>query len=672
MADFFFFTDSDLLQNQTLQDSYGPLPANPTIEEFKTTSTYSSSTSSNAYAICDGLVLLQNTTNPTLVNLILKPTSLSESNFHNVNFIIYKGIIKSELVDNLYVALNTNDLTTNINESQNLYNLKFDELNSSPVGTTTERPPMQIFGIHIDSTTMPDTDSIQNLFNKSDTYTIPNVKAGWKIGKFDPVQFGIEIVQDRMGFQTKVGVARNLVNSIVFNVNSNPTPNFKDYFDERNSKEILLNFIDPTAFFSDFYENGFYVLDSLNNKTFMKGDILYQDLLVKFHNKNITYLDIRDERNYSFNFFNNYNNSITIDLGSGPQLFNYMRSGWPLLAIDQTEFPPSNVNSKNIISLIFPSGDNSTPRVYLEKARRNSGNPSTTINRIAKGFDSFCYIEVDTNDLSKTSEIKLAIINNNVNSNTLVPCSYNKIKYCKGFEVDKYPLLNDNISFGNNHFLDNIFRPFDFTDVFHNIAIDDLIVSTYYEELYCSDVMRLDFDCILSIGKATDENNITFFGSVINKVSSPNNLINSPIDLGTQKISKQADFVNFLSKHKENNLGFYKKTEVIVTAQHIAVVSLENLDRSSLTNANSINFEDIFFITITKQQFTDLEILKNTAGFYAQSPVFLGLNVIESGYDDNNIFYEKFNLILRGYEVVGSDLKIKQVLSNINIMFYGY
>jgi hypothetical protein len=120
MADFFFFTDIDLLQSQPANKAYGPAGAVSGIEKFRVTSLHYSTGSPKAYAVCDGIVCVQqNTSNPLLVNLILKPNQNPDINFSTIKYIIYKGILKSSLVDGSgnIVVDTTNDLTESIKRS---------------------------------------------------------------------------------------------------------------------------------------------------------------------------------------------------------------------------------------------------------------------------------------------------------------------------------------------------------------------------------------------------------------------------------------------------------------------------------------------------------------------------------------------------------------------------
>ena len=91
MADFFFFTDIDLLNNQTVQQSFGPVSGDES-SKYRLLNFHSSSSDSGAYAVCKGQVFAQqNASNSALVNLVLMPAVRPDADLRNVDYFIYMG-----------------------------------------------------------------------------------------------------------------------------------------------------------------------------------------------------------------------------------------------------------------------------------------------------------------------------------------------------------------------------------------------------------------------------------------------------------------------------------------------------------------------------------------------------------------------------------------------------
>jgi len=131
MAKYYFFTDTDLLDVQSVK-AYDPIVGSATSDEFRVVSIHIASSIPNAYAVCNGIVCIQPVTgSSTLMNIILKPTVRPRIDFVPIEYIIYKGIKLSSLIDTLFVALTRNDLVDMINNSQDALNTSIDRANGN-------------------------------------------------------------------------------------------------------------------------------------------------------------------------------------------------------------------------------------------------------------------------------------------------------------------------------------------------------------------------------------------------------------------------------------------------------------------------------------------------------------------------------------------------------------
>ena len=78
MADFFFFTDLDLLNSQSSDQAFGPVISGDPIydankDKYRLTSVHTATSTPLAYAVCKGQVLVQeDATNSALVNVVFR------------------------------------------------------------------------------------------------------------------------------------------------------------------------------------------------------------------------------------------------------------------------------------------------------------------------------------------------------------------------------------------------------------------------------------------------------------------------------------------------------------------------------------------------------------------------------------------------------------------------
>src|SRR5687768_7432081 len=122
MAKFHFFTEVDLLTNQTKAQSFGPVTG---FEQYKylVTDKHTASADSKAFAVCDGVVFIQEIPGTNNVNLVLRPSQQPPFSFPKIRFFIYRNILKSSLINGADIAAaSTNDLTQSIWNSQAAYN----------------------------------------------------------------------------------------------------------------------------------------------------------------------------------------------------------------------------------------------------------------------------------------------------------------------------------------------------------------------------------------------------------------------------------------------------------------------------------------------------------------------------------------------------------------------
>ena len=666
MADFYFFTDPDKLVNQNVNEAFGPAGSTSGKDLYRITCLHSSLSSSNAYAICDGTICVQqDVNNSNIVNIILRPNQQPDINLPYLSFIIYKGILKSSLFDGAGNVLNdlTNDLTKSIKTSWDAY--KAIKTDSAALA------PEKALGIHlIDSiTNFADSDPINNLFYQNQSeYQFPNVKGGWKIGSFDPAKFGIEIITEKIGFEPTLKLTRQLENYIEVE-SLLPEATNSETFKHWHDKEDILNFIDPCAFFGSFYASKLKTKSLGGTFDIKQNDEIY-DVFLKgiqhtnisngnFFNRNFVYLDIRNEHNQSFNYYQNYGNDIRLLLTSNfddtlCQTINYYNSGWPILILNSANnllFEVNNTGSKNSLWINLPEGDNQNPIAYISQGYLNKSNP---FKKQPKDKKKFKVLTVPDNF---TSELELATPNKSgAVSTTPISCLI-KVRYFNRInEKTVNPPPNSGLAIQSSSFLDSIFRIFDMKLLDVNNTTSKLKVRIFHDEVYINslDANGIDFVANLGVAESTDKIVFFVFAKDLNETSGlyrEKRKINF-VSQSTESFDELYNLINFETK-SQSLIG----TNLLPDVQtgQIQVVQLESENLLSSKKFIYPNYEDEFHsVVIDKQNYLTMksEATSPTAGnLLGDYCIFLGLDnaYISSENAQASVDYNSYDLVLKGF-----------------------
>jgi hypothetical protein len=473
----YFFTDIDLLEEQTADKAFGPVTGNETTQ-YRVTSLHNAVNDPKAYAVCNGLVFAQ-TIEDGKCNIILKPTQQQRLLAYTVKYFIYKGIDINSLIDinvpdflKLPEAVSDNTrvvpLLNVIKESQDYRNSAYDKLHDNPVGTTTQRAKINALGFNLMSNAfgadnLPDDSFIDEVFQKNGIDQFPLITGGSILGIFKKELFGFEIILEGVGEGPTMKTARNTETIVLYN--PNVTVN-KDKFKERDKREKILNYIDPCCFYSSFYvvsekplnkskykKTNIRVFAS-NSETanILDNESLYNLVLSKYNTVNRIYLDIRNEHNHSLNYYNNYNDTgneyaeikIAFD-STNIQINNYENGyGWPIFIIDTGMFTQT-VAIYSVVSLKLPIKDNSLPSIFLAQGYFQATYPATN-NRLVDVFP-------DQADTEYTILRKLAVPK--LNDTTTIPY-YLNVRYLK--RITGLSILPNNYILKAEHYLDNLFE----------------------------------------------------------------------------------------------------------------------------------------------------------------------------------------------------------------------
>lgn len=340
-----FFVDYTNLTNSIAanspSDAFGPVSTNPT-NEYRVTSFVRADSSTKVLAICEGQIMIQpQTEDSTKVNLILKPAASAVFSPIKIKYFIYRGINKSDLINNdVLEAVNTSDPTQPF-FLQKLWK-EFVDFNMPFYDQgIIDTPPntFPAFLIGYDENQSGET-LIEHYFRRNSDdqvvfYQIPACKRGEHIGNFTG-RIGLDVVldygdyaltnQDEL-FRLDLNFARK--EEHIFNLtdiqNSTPTK-IKRY------KEYIHQFIDAAAFWGA----------HIDSKIIMPGSLtstpeIFTNILNKYQTKNKLYFYIQAERARSYNYYDSNRKVHGIE---ATPISNYT-NGWPIIIKEKT-FSGSN------------------------------------------------------------------------------------------------------------------------------------------------------------------------------------------------------------------------------------------------------------------------------------------------------------------------------------------
>lgn len=463
MSKFSFFTDPSLLDPQTDEEAFGPADSLPGRDQFRVTDVHTSSSAAlPAVAVCDGVLCAQEEEGQNTLTLILKPSQAPPFESPVVSYFIYKGVDKASLLDGDQIlaedAVKATDFTKRIAKEWKKQNE--DNLDGSSAALGLDRDASFE---HDDGTSQihvfTDNDPIERLFTyPHKTVQLPTVAAGEMIGSFDS-SCGFEVHLQRLGYKPKLGFARSADNQIFvasLTADNGGMPWEADdsaFFAHWHAKEQVLAFMDPCAYFGSFVQSKLAKKSGSSGST-VKGSHIYQEILQKFSNRNIAWLDIRNNYSYSYNLFGLYDDKIRFVAHSGGQTndMNFRSGSWPILKLQIADVPGSKRGSIYRTKLSLPAGQSTAPAVLVSKGFvKNLGpeRPKSKAPAIARAGPG------DTN----YTPFRLAFPVTVDNSDPVFTASYTRINiYEKPHHVQPGAALLD---VAGGDYLDGVFRPRD-------------------------------------------------------------------------------------------------------------------------------------------------------------------------------------------------------------------
>ncbi len=675
---FHFFTDFDLLSAQTASQAYGPAGNNGTDDEYRVTSLHQTNAQAKAYAVCDGIICAQvDANNSNLLNIILKPMQQPPLNFVPIKYYIYKGIEKSSLINGAVIDYtSTLKVVQSIKESQDAFNISYDKANNNPVGTTQTIASSNALGIQYTATaaspdTVLDTDSIDVLFYKESDYQLPLVRAGWSIGLFNTTLLGFEVILDSIYYEPILERARYFDGAGAKHTIKVPqlqsTPTQAETFEHWHDKEVILNFMDPAAFYGSMYGITIEATNSSSTKGKKSGNELYDDLLTTFYNRNRTYIDIRNERNHSIDYYNNYGRDIQIafDDTSSLQTISYYRADWPILIVENNALPTSSTDESVNYFISLPIGDNEYPLTYIVQGY-NDKYPNE-IKSDAK------YIKVEKDSNSNFSlKLPFAVSNYAQSGTTRQVASLVKFIYLRR----KNPFYFGNYSetgvqILNNWGLNNFFLLLENNPLWKTSSTTQC--KTYNESIFI-ETSDLDNQIYMAqIGIALDKNgDVSLYSYPVDKYYSSY----FAKKILPQVLSKRYDnfdtFIEGLASDFQLDILTLDITDGGNSSEFVCFTNNLKVLESNTSNQtlDSISINDILIFKFSSANYTSLTTIAQNS-FLPSKKVTIGFDIIGYLPDDTNATYvAKYEILLSGYTLDTSTGVIS--ITTINTGVFGY
>lgn len=332
-----FFTDQDKISSlQSADMAFGPMDSSNNLERYNLESKFQVTENAPAFAITKSmLIAVEDSDNNELLNVALMPVQGNRTAGFPIKFFIYRGLSKSSILDqNNNILLNDSSYSSDnilkvIKRLQDKFNASTGQsevANSSVLGLQ--------FGLN-------PTDSLEkHFFSRSDDFNPIIVSKGCEIGKFSggSVNCGVQIVLDSIRYDMTISELQQ--NESIFEVQElntvglSPVELLKARFENRSTKEHVLNFIDITAFYGSCKNQGVNLSNVGENSN---------DFLTNFLNKHRLYIDIRDNWGYSHDhYFENEGDELLLGTYTSSNEISYSEisyyENWPILIIDDLSY----------------------------------------------------------------------------------------------------------------------------------------------------------------------------------------------------------------------------------------------------------------------------------------------------------------------------------------------
>jgi hypothetical protein len=488
------------------------------------------------------------------------------------------------------------------------------------------------------------------------------VKGGWSIGQFDKTKIGMDVLMEGLNFQHSITLARQIEDKVIVPVLSG-SANAAQRFDHWHDKEQVLGFMDPCAFYGSFFRAGVQAKTSGSSSFVSKaGNALYQDVLSTFENKKVAYLDIRNEHNFSFNYFGNYNDNIQV--GNPLSLIDYYQSLWPILTLTASNFAPNNTTeARNAFQLRLEEGDNPKPLIYVSQGYRELGTKGDKFPEELTGaeqfFDAFLPFGTGIATPKATSgpNSLTFVVPNVTGQGATTPAScYIRLKYLK----QEQGTTTESKVIQSANFLDNLIWPMDLKILLTgNTPIKSAV---YEEEIYINaqTVPGLNFDFIGNLGIARDADNTSFF-LVPSNIRSQKGPASDLVKLSGETSDSAGHYPNFIALKYPLERVIRRDLKLSGSTTVPAADFAADAGQSQFVVPD---FDKLIVIVVANVTYAGWNAnISAVGGLDKRFRTYLGIKHLQKQSETLGVNYTSFELVLRGYALdsTGKDYEVREV-----------
>jgi hypothetical protein len=604
MSDIYFFTDVDLLEEQTAEQAFGPV-SRCEETQYRVTSMHTATVNPCAYAVCDGIIKIQDSDlNPdNLVNIILKPSSHQKINGVEIKYFIYRGILKESIVNMSKVdelALNdvyNIDMLTTIWQNQDVYEQNVE--NNIPCSKI-------LYG------EQPYYATISDLFEEDkQNYCDYVCKAGESIGVFFKDTIGFEVVLNKMLTDDTIVMAKSLEHII----NVEDTEGYSNE-EIRVKREQILCYIDPISFYGS--------IDIVKNSK----NLIHEC----FYNSSVIYVNFMLDNGVSL-FYENYmidcQINVMLSINQLDIEKNLSYTIWPIIRLNLNDIILSlsvdTITLKNIVintTEKFPIYNNY--KVFYKDNFIISLYRNNTLVLDGKGKNPN-FINYLVTDFILSTYIEIVFCSPNGTTSRFIKTHY----IDNLFPLNKLPNITK----------DTVIKTLAYklyVDSKHKI-FNPIIDNDYFNGLYDSHMKmtkdRVFFFAISSNSKINDE---LFCDDFFDGILETFNYV-EPIVVSSKY-------------NNENERCFYSIRKNVYKNRNISLV----------------RYSDFIAISIKRTEYDELCRLVTSSALNFEFPIFLQAqdDIIVNDYDDSTLKYEKVNLQICG---LNKNNTITKIPTNISV-----
>jgi hypothetical protein len=654
---FYFFTDPALLAQQTPAQAYGPQGTVNGKDKFRISSQHPVTGNAPALAICDGMLCVQEDASGTLT-LILKPSETPSFEAPQASYYIYRGIKTSSLLSANAIIDETDaqatELTKRIAKAWKDQNGGALANSKNAIGldrnATFQHPSLG-------SPVFPFSNNcfVEQLFQyPHPTIQLPIIKAGEKLGEF-LAEAKFEVVLHRLGYRPKLLMTR----SADYHVEVDDLVTAGNSFKHWHSKEQILAFLDPAAFFGSFVQSALMIVSG-GTPSKKSGVKIFEDVLSTFFNNQTAWLDIRGNQAYSYNLFGLYDDNFLDNIlqfqapRDETQTANvdFRRNGWPLLKVELAEIPGKNRRHLRRSSIRIPVGQSRDPAAVLSKGFVKKLAPLAPDERVAP-------IKKNSPTDAFYTAIKVSFTIYSSGGNDVLGASYTRLNIYE--KVNESSAGTAPLHVDGKHYLDGVFRPLDL-QLLPDFRESKLRFDIYPEEALVDLEWNAGPTYAASIGIAEDETSVTYFA--VPTVEIPNEFgLNGKLSLinWSETLSTIAGHQFFERIAQPFNLTSVKKRTIAPDSAHpneeidLLVVRHEpSLEFNPSQDKN--NLDDCCFLAVPKAaQQAYISEAVNSATLNPTLPIFLTVNTNSHAQDSaNDQAYFETSLQATGFGGTGS------------------